>query len=126
MQHGKSTPHPDAATGDLTEWGGTEWGGITAGRVTAWAEALGTSADAIVEAARAVPPLMDTGIGKSRESHKRPTDPELRCIAWRRADVERIQALFNLTVQLNWSTELLNLENRADAPAASSDWSPTG
>jgi hypothetical protein len=93
MQHGKSTPRPDAATGDLTEWGGTEWGGITAGRVTAWAEALGTSADAIVEAARAVTPLMDTGTNKARESHERPTDPALRCIAWRRADVKRVRAL---------------------------------
>ena len=88
MQHGKSTPHPDAATGDLTEWGG-----ITAGRVTAWANALGTNADAVARAACAVPPLMDTEKGKSRESHERPTDPELRCIAWRRADVERVRAV---------------------------------
>lgn len=88
MQHGKSTPHPDAATGDLTQWGG-----ITAGRVTAWAQALGTNADAIVEAAHAVTPLMDTGTNKARESHERPTDPALRCIAWRRADVKRVQAL---------------------------------
>jgi hypothetical protein len=71
MQHGKSTPHPDAATGDPTEWGGTEWGGITAGRVTAWAQALGTNADAIVEAAHAVTPLMDTGKLTQGESNER-------------------------------------------------------
>lgn len=88
MQHGKSTPHPDAATGDLTEWGG-----ITAGRVTAWANALGARPEAIIEAAHAVTPLMDTGKGKARESHERPTDPALRCIAWRRADVERVRAM---------------------------------
>ena len=87
MQHGKSTPHPDAATGDLTEWGG-----ITAGRVTAWAEALGTRPEAIARAAHAVTPLMDTAKSKARESHERPADPALRCIAWRRADVERVRA----------------------------------
>ena len=87
MQHGKSTPHPDAASGDLTQWGG-----ITAGRVSAWAKALGTSPAAIAEAARQIPPLMDTGTSKPRESHERPTDPALRCIAWRSADVERVRS----------------------------------
>lgn len=86
MKYAQGTPHPDAATGDLTRWGG-----ICAGRVTAWAEALGTSPEAVVNAADEVPPLVDTGAAKPRESHDRPTDPTLRCIAWNWADVERVR-----------------------------------
>ena len=81
-------PHPDAATHDLTTYGG-----IHAGRVTAWAAYLDTSPEAVLTATADVPPMMDTATAKPREKHDRPTAPHLRCIAWTRTDVERVRAV---------------------------------
>ena len=89
MNHVHARAHPDAETHDLTTWGG-----IHAGRVTAWAAHLDCTPEAVVQATDAVPPMMDTGTRPSNyESHERPTSPELRCIAWSRADVERVRAV---------------------------------
>lgn len=83
------TRHPEAAQGDLTTWGG-----IHTGRVTAWAAYLETTPEAVVNATEDVPPMIDTGTRPSKyESHERPTAPDLRCIAWIRADVERVRAV---------------------------------
>ena len=89
MKNARSRAHPDAATDDLTTWGG-----IHAGRVTAWADALDCTTDAVVNATADVPPLMDTGTRPSNyENHTRPTAPELRCIAWNAEDVPRVRAV---------------------------------
>lgn len=88
MQNVHARAHPDADTDDLTTYGG-----IHAGRVSAWADALGCTTEAVVNATADVPPLMDTAATKARESHTRPTAPHLRCIAWNAADVERVRAV---------------------------------
>ena len=88
MQNAHARAHPNAETHDLTTYGG-----IHTGRVTAWAAHLDCTPEAVVQAADTVPPLVDTGRGKSYEKHERPTAYELRCIAWSRADVERVRAV---------------------------------
>ena len=60
----------------------TMYGGVASARVTAWAKALGVSPEAVAKAAEVVPPMMDTSVSKARESHERPAQPELRCLAW--------------------------------------------
>jgi hypothetical protein len=88
MKHTHNKVHPDRATGDLAQWGG-----IWTGRLSAWAAYFGASPSDVVEAADVVPPLMDTARNQSRETHERPTSPELRCIAWNRGDVARVEHL---------------------------------
>jgi hypothetical protein len=88
MSHVHAREHPDAETADLTTYGG-----IHTGRVTAWAAYLDTTPEAVVQATAEVEPLVDTGTRKAYEKHDRPTAPHLRCIAWSRADVERVRAV---------------------------------
>ena len=84
----RSLAHPNAETHDLATYGG-----IHAGRVTAWADALDTTPEDVVNATDAVPPMMDTAASKNRETHTRPTAPELRCIAWAAEDVPEVRAV---------------------------------
>lgn len=88
MSHVHAREHPDAETSDLTTHGG-----ICTGRVSAWAAYLDTTPEAVVKAAEVVEPLVDTGTRKAYEKHDRPTAYDLRCIAWSRADVERVRAV---------------------------------
>ena len=90
MQGKRATAHnAHVAHGDITEYGG-----IASAYVQAWADALGVAPEAVVSAASQVPPLVDTGTSESNyESHERPTDPALRCIAWTSEDVERVRAV---------------------------------
>lgn len=92
MQGKRATAHnAHVAHGDITEYGG-----IASAYVQAWADALHTTPEAVVRAADAVPPLVDTGTSESSyESHERPTDPALRCIAWTSEDVKRVRALIS-------------------------------
>ena len=60
----------------------TVYGGVASAYVEAWADALGVPPEVVIDAAAVVPPLMDTSVSKARESHKRPSTPELRCLAW--------------------------------------------
>jgi hypothetical protein len=55
---------------------------------------LETSSSELLEAMNraGVEPLIDTGSPKDGEDHKRPTNPELRCIALTEADVGRVSA----------------------------------
>ena len=66
--------------------------GIASGRVTAWADALGTTPEAIARAASVVPPLMDTAKQNGGKKRDRPTAPHLRCIAWTMGDLPEVRA----------------------------------
>ena len=70
----------------------TFYGGIGSARVTAWADALDTTPEAVVNAASVVPPLMDTAQQKGRKKRDRPTAPHLRCIAWNAHDLPEVRA----------------------------------
>ena len=66
--------------------------GIASGRVVAWADALGTTPEAITRAASVVVPLMDTAKQKGRKKRDRATAPDLRCIAWTVGDLPEVRA----------------------------------
>ena len=88
MQHAPGRPknaHVDH--GEISAFGG-----IASGRVTAWADALDATPEAIIRAADAVPPLMDTAKQKRRKKRDRPTAPDLRCIAWTMGDLPEVRA----------------------------------
>ena len=70
----------------------TVYGGVASAYVDAWADAFGVAPDAIIHAAEAVPPLMDTSVSKPRESHERPSTPELRCLAWATDQLPEVRA----------------------------------
>ena len=69
----------------------TFYGGIGSARVTAWADALDTTPEAVVNAASVVPPLMDTAQQKGRKKRDRATAPHLRCIAWNASDLPEVR-----------------------------------
>jgi hypothetical protein len=69
------------------------WGGIVSARLSDLASALDTTPEKILRAvdAEGIAPLFDTGVPKGRGSDTdRPTDPELRCLAF---TVEDFKAL---------------------------------
>ena len=66
--------------------------GIASGRVSAWADALGTTPEAIARAASVVPPLMDTAKQNGGKKRDRPTAPDIRCIAWTMGDLPEVRA----------------------------------
>jgi hypothetical protein len=78
-------------TGEMTRRKGVEkhesgalegWGGIVSGRVSDYADALGVSPEAVVQAAEEVDLMLDTAAPKGRgKDRDRPTDPALRCLA---------------------------------------------
>lgn len=70
----------------------TFYGGIGSARVTAWADALDTTPEAVVNAADAVPPIMDTAKQKGQKKRDRATAPNLRCIAWNAGDLPEVRA----------------------------------
>jgi hypothetical protein len=60
-------------------------GGVVAGRVTEYATELETTCDAVLDAVEDVPLLVDTSENANGyETHERPTDPALRCLAMTR------------------------------------------
>ena len=88
MKHAHATPknaHVDH--GEITFYGG-----IASARVTAWANALGTTPEAIPRAVEAVPPLMDTAKQNGQKKRDRATAPHLRCIAWTTGDLPKVRA----------------------------------
>jgi len=87
-----------AGTGDMYGREGDEgelhvWGGIVSARLQAWADALDTAPEAVMEAARreGIAPVTDTAEPKGREQEGRPTDPALRCVAFARSDAKRLR-----------------------------------
>ena len=88
MQHAHATPqHPHVDHGEITFYGG-----IGSARVTAWADAFGTTPEAIIRAVDVVPPLVDTAQQKGRKKRDRATAPHLRCIAWTTRDLPEVRA----------------------------------
>jgi hypothetical protein len=80
---------------DPYESGGlTAWGGIVSGHLSDWADAFGCTPADVLEAARQVPVMNDTGKpkggGKDRD---RPADPELRSLTLTRGNADRLRAL---------------------------------
>lgn len=69
------------------------WGGIVSARLAGYADALGTTPEAVLGAVETAgaEPILDTaepkGHGKDRD---RPTEPELRCLAFSREDFRRL------------------------------------
>ena len=77
-------PH---TTGDLEAWGG-----IVSGTVEAFADALGTDCETVLQAAESVPVLVDTAEPKGQgEDRDRPTDPALRSLAVTESTLERLR-----------------------------------
>ena len=70
----------------------TVYGGVASAYVEAWADAFGVPPEVVIHAAAAVPPLMDTSVSKPRESHERPSTPELRCLAWLTSQLPEVRA----------------------------------
>jgi len=68
------------------------WGGIVSARLSDYAEALDTTAEAVLEAAETagVEPILDTAEPKGQSDAERPTEPELRCLAFSREHFARI------------------------------------
>ncbi|WP_263842053.1 hypothetical protein [Salinibacter sp.] len=67
------------------------WGGIVSGRVTDYAEAIGTSPEAVLRAAEEVELVFDTAKPKGRgKDRDRPTDPALRCLAMTAESARRL------------------------------------
>lgn len=79
---------------DRHESGGLRaWGGIVSGRVTDWADALGCTPAAVLDAAEQVPVMNDTGKDKGQGNHDRPADPELRSLTLTRENARRLREL---------------------------------
>jgi len=69
------------------------WGGVVSARLSDYADALDTTAEAVLDAvdAEGVDPVVDTAEPKGRgDDRERPTDPELRCLAFSREDFARL------------------------------------
>ena len=67
-------------------------GGVASAYVAAWTDAFGVASKATEHAAADVPPLIDTSVSKPRESHKRPSKPELRYLAWAADQLSEVRA----------------------------------
>ena len=70
----------------------TVYGGVASAYVAAWADAFGVGAGTVTRAVETVPPLVDTSVAKARESHERPSAPEVRCIAWLTNQLPQVRA----------------------------------
>jgi hypothetical protein len=71
------------------------WGGIVSARLTDLADAAGTTPDGLLEAADQAgrDPIVDTARSKGRRGEPdRPTDPDLRCLAFTREDFQAVAA----------------------------------
>lgn len=70
------------------------WGGIVTARLADLADAAGTTPDGLLEAADRAgrDPIVDTAEPKNTrgETPDRPTDPDLRCLAFTREDFEDV------------------------------------
>ena len=75
----------------------TVYGGVASAYVAAWADAFDVAPEAVVRAAADVSPLMDTSVAKARESHERPSTPELRCLAWLTRQLPEVRAAVEAT-----------------------------
>jgi len=70
------------------------WGGIVSARLSDYAGALDSTPEEVLNAvdAEGIEPVLDTAEPKGREDHDRPTDPDLRCLAFSREDFRRLVA----------------------------------
>ncbi len=75
----------------------TVYGGVASAYVAAWADAFDVGSAAVIRAAETVPPLVDTSVAKARESHERPSHPELRCLAWSTDQLPEVRAAVEAT-----------------------------
>lgn len=69
------------------------WGGIVSARLTDYAGALDSTPEEVLRAleAEGIEPTVDTAEAKGRGSDReRPTEPELRCLAFTREDFRRL------------------------------------
>jgi hypothetical protein len=76
------------------------WGGIVSGRISDIAEALNTTPEAVAGAVErgAVNPMMDTAEGKGRRQNEdRPTDPELRSLAFTLEELGELRSVVETT-----------------------------
>ena len=70
------------------------WGGIVSAHLADLAEKLSCSPEALMRAAdrEGITPMVDTAKRKGRRSEPdRPTDPAVRCVAFRAEDVRRLE-----------------------------------
>jgi hypothetical protein len=95
-QTGTGTPARGKGIGSFDQGDVTARHGIVSARVTDLAEALDTTAGALLQAVEAAgaDPLVDTAENASpHETHERPSDPELRCMAFTMEDFREVAAV---------------------------------
>ena len=68
------------------------WGGVVSGHVSDYADALGASPEAVLQAAGEVELMFDTAEAKNSrgDAPDRPTDPTLRCLAMTAENARRL------------------------------------
>jgi len=87
------------------------WGGIVSARLSDYAGAFGVTPEAVLDATEAagVAPIIDTSKPKGQEGHGRPTDPELRCLAFSREDFRAI--VETVDTEATVRSDRMNAEN---------------
>ena len=87
------------------------WGGIVSARLSDYASALDSTPQAVLDAVEAegIEPAVDTAEPKGQGSdEERPTDPELRCLAFTREDFAQLVDAV--------ASEAVTHETRGDSP----------